>query len=513
MFLPKINVYFAPWKTKSTRYEYIINPITNYNKMKKIYSFLLLLAAAVLTTTVRAQVINGDLNHNQGLDVEDVTLLIDGYLSGTTEQIQTGGEPYGMDNSLVTGTWYRTKTDKFTLNADGTTDYGTGYTYMFLPVQGCILFSNAAGNAVAYLKVLYLPADKSRLVVKAPNSDDVWTYYDTFVQRVESITLSATELSLDLDGYDKLTATVLPADADNLSVEWSSSDETVATVSQKGLVEAVGEGTATITCMAADGSGVKATCEVTVGNQTPTPQPGVTTTYTVNGVSFKMVSVTGGTFLMGAQNTNSGGANYDEDAYDDEAPVHNVTLSNYSIGETEVTQALWVAVMGSNPSNWLGNNLPVETVSWNDCQEFITKLNQATGKTFRLPTEAEWEFAARGGTKSQGYKYSGSNTVGDVAWYTSNSSSKTHEVATKQPNELGLYDMSGNVWEWCQDWKDDYSSSAQSNPAGPTTGSDRVRRGGSWYGSYGSAAGCRAAYRGGTAPASRSNINGLRLAQ
>ena len=247
----------------------IINPQTNYNKMKKIYLFLLLLAATVLTTTVRAQVINGDLNHNQGLDVEDVTLLIDGYLSGTTEQIQTGGEPYGMDNSLVTGTWYRTKTDKFTLNADGTTDYGTGYTYMFLPVQGCILFSNAAGNAVAYLKVLYLPADKSRLVVKAPNSDDVWTYYDTFVQRVESITLSATELSLDLDGYDKLTATVLPADADNLSVEWISSDETVATVSQKGLVEAVGEGTAIITCMAVDGSGVKATCEVTVGGTPP----------------------------------------------------------------------------------------------------------------------------------------------------------------------------------------------------------------------------------------------------
>ncbi len=225
--------------------------------MRQLKSLSLLLAAIVLTSAVQAQVINGDLNHNDGLDVEDVTLLIDGYLSGETEQIQAGGEPYGIDNSLVSGTWYRTKTDKFTLEADGTTDYGTGYTYQFMPLQGTILFYNAAGDAVAYLKVLYVPADKSRLVVKAPGTDDVWTYYDTFVQRVESITLSATQLSLDLDGYEKLTATVLPSDAENLSVVWISSDESVVTVSQKGLVEAVGEGTAIITCTAADGSGVK----------------------------------------------------------------------------------------------------------------------------------------------------------------------------------------------------------------------------------------------------------------
>ncbi|MBR2153023.1 MAG: SUMF1/EgtB/PvdO family nonheme iron enzyme [Bacteroidaceae bacterium] len=477
--------------------------------MKLLKRFSLLLAATVLTSAVQAQVINGDLNHNDGLDVEDVTLLIDGYLSGETEQIQAGGEPYGIDNSLVSGTWYRTKTDKFTLEADGTTDYGTGYTYQFMPLQGTILFYNAAGNAVAYLKVLYVPADKSRLVVKAPGTDDVWTYYDTFVQRVESITLSATTLSLDLDGYEKLTATVLPSDAENLSVVWSSSDETVVTVSQKGLVEAVGEGTAIITCTAADGSGVKATCEVTVGNQSPTPQPGGTTTYTVNGVSFKMVSVSGGTFLMGAQNTDSSSSNYDADAYDYEAPVHNVTLSDYSIGETEVTQALWKAVMGTNPSYWLGDNLPVEKVSWNDCQEFITKLNQATGKTFRLPTEAEWEFAARGGTKSHGYKYSGSNTTGDVAWYSENSGDKTHEVGTKQANELGLYDMSGNVWEWCSDWYGNYSSSAQSDPTGPTTGSYRVGRDGSWSST---ARNCRVTYRNGYGPTSASRLLGFRLA-
>lgn len=155
----------------------------------------------------------------------------------------------------------------------------------------------------------------------------------------------------------------------------------------------------------------------------PEPETPDDNIYTVNGVSFVMVPVEGGTFKMGSTDVDSNGS-----------PVHNVTLSSFSIGQTEVTQELWTAVMGSNPSNWVGNKLPVETVSWNDCQTFITKLNQLTGKTFRLPTEAEWEFAARGGNQSQGYKYSGSNTIDDVAWYTSNSGSKTHEVATKQAN-------------------------------------------------------------------------------
>lgn len=208
-------------------------------------------------------------------------------------------------------------------------------------------------------------------------------------------------------------------------------------------------------------------------------------TFTVNGVSFTMVPVEGGTFQMGA--TSEQGS----DVVDQEKPVHNVTLSSYSIGQTEVTQALWTAVMGSNPSRRLSDILPVEKVSWNDCQTFITKLNQLTGKNFRLPTEAEWEYAARGGKQSKGYKYSGSNTIGDVAWYNENSD-KTHPVATKQPNELGLYDMSGNVLEWCQDWYGSYSSSAQSNPTGPSSGSFRVYRGGDYFNS---AEVCRVSYR------------------
>ncbi len=185
------------------------------------------------------------------------------------------------------------------------------------------------------------------------------------------------------------------------------------------------------------------------------------TEYTVRGVNFKMVDVEGGTFTMGNPNYQS------SDNTSNEGPVHQVTLSSYSIGQTEVTQELWQAVMGSNPSYYSGTNLPVEQVSWNQCQAFVAKLNQMLpieGYEWRLPTEAQWEYAARGGSKSQGYQYSGSNTIGDVAWYQNNSSSKTHQVATKAPNELDIYDMSGNVEEWCQDHYANYSSSPQIDP-------------------------------------------------
>ena len=223
-------------------------------------------------------------------------------------------------------------------------------------------------------------------------------------------------------------------------------------------------------------------------------------TYTVNGVSFIMVAVKGGAFQMGATKEQQSPDN-------DEKPVHQVTLSDYYIGETEVTQALWKAVMGSNPSNWKGDNLPVEQVSWYECEEFIKKLSQLTGVQFSLPTEAQWEYAARGGNQSRGYQYSGSNHLGDVAWYTDNSGRDTHAVKTKQPNELGLYDMSGNVWEWCQDWYGSYSSGVQTDPQGPTSGSYRVSRGGSWSSGAG---GCRVSDR--STASCYGNINlGLRL--
>ena len=237
-------------------------------------------------------------------------------------------------------------------------------------------------------------------------------------------------------------------------------------------------------------------------------------TETVNGVSFNMIAVKGGTFTMGATPEQG------DDAFDYNKPAHQVTLSDYYIGETEVTQELWQAVMGSNPSYFTGNlQRPVEQVSWNDCQEFIKKLNQLTGKTFRLPTEAEWEYAARGGSQSQGYMYAGSNTATDVAWirhdffgifYGIFNLDATHSVGTKRPNELGLYDMSGNVCEWCQDWYEPYTSSSQTNPTGPSSGSNRVSRGGSWSLNAGY---CRGSNRSDSTPTNGRYDNlGLRLA-
>lgn len=226
-------------------------------------------------------------------------------------------------------------------------------------------------------------------------------------------------------------------------------------------------------------------------------------TESVSGVSFDMVYIEGGTFSMGAT------AEQGSDAYDDEKPVHQVTLSDYYIGKYEVTQGLWKAVTGSNPSRFQsGDNYPVEMVSWDEVQDFLTKLNALTGKHYVLPTEAQWEYAARGGVKSQGYKYSGSNEIDDVAWHSGNSGDKTHPVGLKSPNELGIYDMSGNVWEWCGDWLGYYSSSSQTNPIGPVNGFRRVYRGGSWYPD---ARLCRVSYRACITPDYRSDDIGFRV--
>ena len=235
----------------------------------------------------------------------------------------------------------------------------------------------------------------------------------------------------------------------------------------------------------------------------------------------QFVYVKGGTFTMGCT------AEQGEDCFDWEKPSHSVTVGDFYIGKTEVTQKSWRTIMGNNPSEFKGDDLPVESVSWNDVQKFMSKLNEMTGKNYRLPTEAEWEYAARGGNKSKGYKYSGSNNLGEVGWYYENAgdialddkkwdgddleknNNRTHPVGQKKPNELGIYDMSGNVFEWCNDWYDDYGASGVVNPTGPGTGVSRVFRGGSWGGN---AQLCRVADRPGDDPSLSTNDLGFRVA-
>lgn len=223
---------------------------------------------------------------------------------------------------------------------------------------------------------------------------------------------------------------------------------------------------------------------------------------TTDQTGIAMVFVKGGTFTMGCTSEQS-------NCYDDEKPVHQVTVSDFRMGKYEVTQKQWKEIMTNNPSRFKNcEDCPVEDVSWDDIQEFIKKLNLKSGKNYRLPTEAEWEYAARGGSAGSPTLYAGSNNIVEVAWYSENSGGKTHPVGQKKPNELGLHDMAGNVWEWCNDWHGNYGSGNQSNPKGSSTGSIRVLRGGSW-GYF--ARGCRGAYRYYGNPGIRNGYYGFRL--
>ena len=316
----------------------------------------------------------------------------------------------------------------------------------------------------------------------------------------ESIVLSESNVTMNPGSTITLTATVYPSNTTNKTVTWRSSNASVATVNN-GVVNALATGECDIiaTCQ-----NVQATCHVTVKEEDANEN-----TFTVNGVTFSMVPVEGGTFLMGTPATQTGSGT-------NERPQHFVTVSDYKIGQTEVTQALWEAVMGRNPSAFPGDpQRPVDNVSWDDCKEFIDSLNKLTGKNFRFPTEAEWEYAARGGNKSEGFIFAGSNTPAPVAWYSTNSGSKTQPVAQKAANELGLYDMSGNVCEWCSDWYVNYEwyttnyTQPIDNPTGPETGSYKMLRGGSWFevAKY-----CRSGYRNMQSVTVHREFIGLRLA-
>lgn len=235
---------------------------------------------------------------------------------------------------------------------------------------------------------------------------------------------------------------------------------------------------------------------LSIGKATPTRNY----TEIVNGVRFDMIRIEGGSFEMGS------------DYHADERPIHTVSVTSYNMAKTEVTQALWQTVMGNNPSTFKANPLnPVENVSWEDCQAFIKKLNRLTGRTYRLPTEAEWEYAARGGVLTDGQNNDNRNKkLDELAWHSSNSGAKTHAVGLKQPNELGLYDLFGNVWEWCNDWYDEefYSKSTSDNPKGPLSGSYLVNRGGGWRSAH---LECSPSQRGAYSPTDHDFNVGLRL--
>lgn len=224
---------------------------------------------------------------------------------------------------------------------------------------------------------------------------------------------------------------------------------------------------------------------------------------TTKGITFTMIKVKGGDFMMGATPEQM-------NRRVDEVPAHRVTLSDYYIGETEVTNELWAAIMGSIPSvTFTSLKMPVNNMTWNDCQRFINRLSSLTGLRFALPTEAQWEFAARGGTQSRGYIYSGSNNLKEVGWYKKNSKQVLHDVRLLRPNELGLYDMSGNVFEWCQDWYVPYNGKDEVDPRGPEHGTTKVNRS---SGAGEKDAANRVSARSADNPASRYQVLGLRLA-
>jgi len=306
-------------------------------------------------------------------------------------------------------------------------------------------------------------------------------------KNVTGVIFNEPNVSVELGETVFLKATVLPEDATNKTVTWRSSNVNVAVVN-RGSVTGKQVGSTVITVTTNDG-GFYATCIVNV---------------VFSGILYEpeMVFVEGGTFVLGCTNEQG------DDCEPNEIPAHEVTLSSFQIGKYEVTQKEWVALMGTNPSAHKGDTLPVEKVSWNEVQDYIKKLNEKTGKRYRLPTEAEWEYAARGGNESKAFRYSGSHTVEEVAWFFANSNEITHPVGLKEANELDIFDMSGNVWEWCSDWYDNYSEQAQNNPSGPYSGESRVVRGGGY--NFGANM-CRVSFRGVQSPDFKSTYIGFRL--
>ena len=461
--------------------------------MKKILTILTVLAAVMLISSCQKELPDAvkNIDVSQGGQTPNPT-QVEKYVRASVESLSFTSPAGSLSFTISSNTSWSIKSDQ----------------------EWCMVSSSSgSNNATLTVNVSENTSTSSRSATITISSTDAGSVKVSITQAGASpdLQLNKNDLSFTADaGSDSFTITsntnwTITSNQDWCTVSTSSGSKNGTITVNVSENKSTSSRSATITVKVGE---ILQTISVTQAGAKPVDES--TRSFTANGVSFNMIRVDGGTFTMGATSEQV------SDDYDDEKPAHQVTLSSYYIGETEVTQELWEAVMGQKPTSdgiqWtipgLGNNYPAYYVSWYDCQDFIMKLNSITGENFRLPTEAEWEFAARGGNKSWGYKYAGSNTLGNVAWYGSNINSQTHNVATKDANELGLYDMSGNVWEWCQDWYGSYSSSSQTNPTGPSSGSYRVNRGGGWFNLAGN---CRVSARSSNSPDNRADYLGLRL--
>ena len=416
----------------SFAYTKIKRPMTNYKK------YLIYVTAAVLVLTTAC---------DKDKDVTGVTLNESEYTlePGDTFVLRATVLPDGADDKTV----FWTSSD---LSVATVSDYGLVTAISVGKVE--ITVRTQDGNKTATCAVTVNPLS------------------------VAEITINRLTLTLLQDSkVNHLVVTILPEDAHNKAVTWSSNNEDIVSVSSSGELTAKAVGTATITVMTDDG-GKTAACVVNV-------IPGI-----------EMVFVPGINFIMGCKINSI--EEFSSVCFANQLPQHIVRVSSFYIGKYAVTQGQWMAIMGYNPSGFIISiNHPVENISWNDVQEFIERLNEATGKSYRLPTESEWEIAACGSTHTNRFIYSGSNNLDDVAWHGGNSNNSTHAVGSKQANELGIYDMSGNVWEMCSDWYGVYTAESKIDPTGPSSGTERVIRGGAFSG------GLYAQYR----PAFRDRLN------
>lgn len=336
--------------------------------------------------------------------------------------------------------------------------------------------------------------------------------YGLTPKTIKDLPLGIYNLSLDKPEYTSIIRRITISDSDLQKLEFSmtSGKEVIITSDQDSTLVYIDnekEGVAPLKIWLKYGShniklqrGALTTIETIEVAHGGSKDYSFTLSNTVDPFEGQLVFVKGGTFKMG---------DLSGDGSREETPVHQVTVNDFYMGKFEVTQSQWESIMGSNPSHFNGcPNCPVERVSWIDVQEFLVKLNELTGKSYRLPTEAEWEYAAKGGSKSRGFLYSGKNNVNFVAWYSGNSGNKTNPVGQKEPNELGIYDMSGNVWEWVNDWFDYYTETPKDNPTGPDNGDGRIVKGGSWFGHAG---GNRVSCRGSDEPVNKRSYIGFRI--